>query len=31
MVERAPWTVPVDSTEGVVIHDPVPPENRRSA
>jgi NTE family protein len=31
MVECAPWTAPVDPTEGVVIHDPAPREKRRAA
>jgi len=31
MVERAPWTAPVDPMDGVVIHDPVPPGRRADA
>ena len=30
MVERAPWTAPVDPMDGVVIHDPVVCEGRMS-
>jgi NTE family protein len=31
MVERAPWTAPVDPMDGVVIHDPVTRGRRASA
>ena len=29
MIERAPWTAPVDPMDGVVIHDPAEPATRR--
>ena len=31
MVERAPWTAPVDPMDGVVIHDPVAQGKRPAA
>ena len=31
MVERAPWTAPVDPMDGVVIHDPVARGKRATA
>ena len=31
MIERAPWTAPVDPMDGVVIHDPVPRGKRATA
>jgi NTE family protein len=31
MIERAPWTAPVDPMDGVVIHDPPAREGRANA